>query len=478
MSNGKTDDSRVIEALTANVLNTRFEDIEQETIENTKMRILDTIGCAIGGVRASGNTELIELVKSWGGRSEATIISDGAKGPVHDVAMVNCALCRGFDRGPLTLIIDGKRFANHVSETTVLTAVSLAEYRGVSGKELITSLVVGDDLAARLHIAIDRPLPGQGPPGNEFGPPRGFPPSRGSVPVFGATAIAGRLLGLNAFQLRNAFGIATSMAAGSPFGLWEGASTFGKLNQGTEARSGINAAQLAKAGWIGIPDAFFGERSGMYRGLASCDHAERVTDNLGKKYHVEVTFKPYPGGRPTHAPIEAALALVRNNDINTDDIEKAVLRTSPVATAAHYAKPYKIGDYPTGDALFSYKYSVASALVRNRAANEDYTEEFIRDPRVQELIGKIELAGLDREEGVELELTMKDGRILSEYVRVASGDPSNPMSREKLLAKFMEQVDYSQTVRRDNAEKMVEMAENLENLDNVAEMVRLTGQQS
>jgi len=466
------DDKAVIEALSANVLNTRFEDIDQETVDNTKKRILDTIGCAIGGARAPGNAELIELVKSWGGKPEATILSDGAKGPVHDVAMVNCVLCRGFDRGPLTLLIDGKRFANHTSETTALTAVALGESKGINGKELITALVVGDDLAARLHIAIDRPLPGQGPPGQEFGRRTGSG-FRGTVSAFGAAAIAGRLLGLNAYQMRNAFGIAISMMAGGGSGLWEGASTFGKLNQGTEARSGINAAQLAKAGWIGIPDAFFGERGGYYPGLASCDHAERVTADLGKKYHVEAVIKPYPGGRPTHAPIEAALALVNKYDIKTDDIKEVILRTSPIATAAHYAKPYKVGEYPTGDALFSYKYSVANALVRKHAINQDYTEEYIRDPKVQSLIARITLAHLDRPEGVELELKMKDGRTLSEYVAWASGEPNNPLSRERFIAKFMEQIEFSQTVDIKDAEKLIELADRLEEVDNVADMVKL-----
>ncbi len=463
--------SHYIEALTANVLNTRFEDIDPSTVDNTKWRLIDTIGCAIGGIGAPGNAQLLELVKGWGGKEEATILGDGQKGPVHDVAMLNCVLCRGFDRGPLTLIINGKRTPNHTSETTVLTALAMGESKGINGKELITALVVGDDLAARLHTANDRPLPGQGPPGRELDHRAAGP--QGTVSIFGATAIAGRLLGLNSSQLRNAFGIAIGMMAATSSGLWEGASTFGKLNQGTEARSGVNAAQLAKAGWIGIPDAFFGERGGYYRGLGACTNPERITADLGKKYHVEVVFKPFPGGRPTHAPIEAALALAGNHKFKTDDIEAVILKTSPPATAAHYARPYKIGDYPTGDALFSYKYSLASALVKKRAGNREYTEEAIRDPEVQGLIGRITLDKLDKPEGIELELKMKDGGSLSQYIQMAHGEPANPLSREGLIGKFMEQVDFSQTVSRQNGEKLIELAEKLEEVDNVAEIAGL-----
>ena len=143
-----TEDRAVIEALTANVLNTRFEDIEPEAVDNTKKRILDTIGDAIGGIRATGNTELVELVKSWGGQPEATILADGAKGPVHDVAMVNCVLCRGFDRGPLTLLVDGKRFrlaAYAIAYLTILIGVAgFLIFRGL-GK---TVVCVGIWLAA------------------------------------------------------------------------------------------------------------------------------------------------------------------------------------------------------------------------------------------------------------------------------------------------------------------------------------------
>jgi 2-methylcitrate dehydratase PrpD len=472
-ASGKT----AMEALSANVLNTRFENLDQATVDNAKRRIIDMIGCAIGGARLPDMVALVELVKDWGGKKEATILGHGIKAPAHDVAMVNCLMGRSFDWGPLTLLINGKlypgerygkRFPTHTSETTVLTALTLGESKGISGRELITATVVGDDLAARLWIAAgDRPLPGQG-----TGRQPGFEPW-GTVTTFGAAAIAGRLLGLNDSQMKNAFGIAINLMSGAGSGLWDGATIF-KLSQGTSARSGIIAAQLAKAGWTGIKDPLFGERGSYYTVFANgCNHPELLTGDLGKKYHTEVVFKPYPGGRPTHAPIDAALALVRKHDIKADDIEEVILRTSPPATAAHYAKPYKVGDYPTGDALFSYKYSVASALVRKSAKNEDYTEEYIRDPRVQALISRVKLADLPQPEGIELEVKMKDGCQFSEYVRVALGEPANPLSRDGLMAKFMTQVEFSQTVSQRDAEKLLGLLERLEEVDNVTKIVEL-----
>ena len=463
---GAADGKAITRALADNVLSTRFDDLSAATVANAKDRILDIVGCAIGGARAPGNAGLIELVKHWGGKPEATVLGHGLKAPAHTVAMANSILCRSFDWGVLTLIIDGGRFPTHTSETTVMTALALGESRGVSGRELISALVVGDDLAARIWTASDRPQPGQGP-----GRGPGFEPW-GTITTLAAAAIAGRLLGLDGPQLRNAFGIALNMIAGAGSGLWDGATMF-KLSQGTSARSGVNAAQLARAGWTGLEDPLFGAHGSYYSSFAGCEHPERIIEGLGKVYHAEIVFKPYPGGRPTHAPIDAALALARKHEFDADDIEEAVLRTSPPATAAHYAKPYKVGDYPTGDALFSYRYSVASALVRKHARNEDYDEEHIRDPKVQALIARTRLEGLDRPEGVELEVRLKDGRLLREYVPVALGEPSNPLSREGLAAKFMTQVEYSQTVSTSDAEKLLKLLARLEDVDDAGRLVEL-----
>jgi shikimate kinase len=46
MTSENYDGRAVLEALTANVLNTRFEDVEQEITDNTKRRILDIISNA------------------------------------------------------------------------------------------------------------------------------------------------------------------------------------------------------------------------------------------------------------------------------------------------------------------------------------------------------------------------------------------------------------------------------------------------
>ena len=469
MTTSSFNGQKTIEALSRNVLNTRFEDLDPAVVDNTKRRILDMIGCGIGGSNAPGNAVLAEMAANCGGKGGATLLGYGYKAPADIAAMVNCIFGRSFDWGPLVIIMDnGDRHASHNSETTVLTAVTVGDSEGISGKELITALAAGDDLVARVQIGSGGGHPGKMPPGN-IRRGGGFD-EWGTKTTFGAAAIAGRLLGLTEFQLRNAFGIAINMMAGAGGGLWEGANTF-KLSQGTAARSGVNAAQLAKGGWIGISDPLSSYYASFTGGLTQPD---MITRDLGQKYYVEQVFKPWPGGRPTNAATQLAITLAKKYDLQADDIEQAVYRTSPgIATAPHYTKPYKVGYYPTGDALFSFVYAVANGLSTRMSRGDNFTEDGIRNPRTQALIKRVTLETLDKPEGVELEVKMKDGRVYSEYLLMAVGDPSNPLSREGLIEKFMSQVDFSQKVSRSNAEKIIELVENLEKIDNIREIIEL-----
>lgn len=521
--------SAVTDALIQNILETKFENIPQETVDNTKRRILDLIGCIIGGAKCDGSEGLADIVGNWGGKEEASILGYGYKGPAHNAAMVNAIFGRSFDWGPLTLVIEGdgkpgtvyidgkpiRRFANHISETTIPAALALGEGKGISGKELITATIVGDDLAARLHIANDRTPPGQAPSPDM--PPA--PPSRGSSTTLGATALSGRLLGLNPKQLRDAFGLTMLIGGGgggggmgmmmpraaaattprkkqsdgsssqaanpgwlgvndpyfkeqmSKGGFEENVGT--KMSNGMEARNGINSAQLAAAGWPGGKEPLFSERGGFYPSLESCNRSERITDELGSKFYVERVHKPWPGGRPTSPPTEAALTIVERHHPNIDDIDEVILHLTKAAAAIHYSKPYIMGEYPSMNALWSFYYAVAGSLYFGHSDNRNFIAENIKEPKLQALIRKVKLDDLDKDEGIELEVRMKNGDVYTQYVARALGEPYRHLTQEQLVEKFMTQVKFSNLVDIKNAEKLVEMLENLENVEDIGEIIRL-----
>ena len=454
--------STAIEELSANVLDTRFEDFDQATLGNAKSRIIDVVGCLIGGANAAGNSVLIDLVKEWGGKEEATILVHGGRVPACNAAMVNSIMARSFDFEALIPIIDGVEVPAHISGTTVMTAIALGEVGGSNGKELITALLVGDDVATRVLGA------------SGFGLTLGWD-NTGTVNMIGATAIAGRLLGLNKLQMRNAFGIVLNQLGGSLQSIWDGNTAF-KLFQGISARNGIFSAQLAKVGWTGPEDALLSRLGYYHLYTEGCVHPEILTKDLGKKYYTDSTFKPYPCCRGTHSAIECALAIVHKHDIKAEDIAEVVIYLPREALDAFVGQPFRIGDFPHANAAFSCRYTVANALLRGSVKPEHFSEESIRDPQINALIKKIKLAELPgaRMLTAELKVKMKDGRELSEFNDSPKGDPvRNPMSKDEIIAKFKANVNFSQTVTKDNAEKALELLENLEELDSVNKIVEL-----
>jgi 2-methylcitrate dehydratase PrpD len=453
--------STAMDRIIANVLETRFENFDKDTLQNAKDRILDTVGCLIGGASDPSNPELVKLIMDYGGKEEATILMYGGKVPACNAAMVNCITCRSFDYEPVSPVVESSIAAGHVSGTTVMTAISLSEALGASGRELITAMLLGDDLASRLLNTSGFTL--------DFGWD-----GNGTANALGATAIAGRLLGLNEYQMRNAFGLALSQLSGSAQNIWEGNTAF-KLPIGLAARNGIFSAQLAIAGWTAPRDALLGKFGYYHLFTDGISNEELLTKDLGKKYWGDRTFKPYPCCRGNHWPIDCALDIVNNNNIEASDIKEVTLYMSPTRLNNFCGQPWEIGDFPHGNAIFSYRFTIATALLKKSVKPEHFTTEAIHDPETNAFINKIKFAESSGDGmGSALKVIMNDGREYTAESKIARGDiPGNPISKDELIAKFWGNVEFANKHTKENTDKLLALLEKLEDLDNINEIIRL-----
>ena len=387
----------------------------------------------------------------------------GGKVPAGNAAMVNSIMCRSYDFEVMSIVVEGEWIPSHHSGTTVMTALAMGEANRISGKELLTALVAGDDVVSRVLAA----------GGWDFD--LGWDGTM-TLPIFGSIPIAGRIMGLNAHQMRHAFGIGLNMIAGAIQSLWDGVATF-KLGQGTSARNGIFAAELAKEGWTGVEDALL-SRFGYYYlyGKGTCERPEILTQFLGKKFYVEETFKSHPCGWPNQGPIQCARAIARKTAIKAEDVEEVLIRLPARSLTIYYAKPYRAGDFPHASGIFSYQFNVATALLNGDVQPQHYTETAIRDPQLNALISMtrcVELPNAGRR-SVEVVVKMKDGRVFSESTDTWKGDPLvSPLCKEEIVNKFWRQVDFSQTISREAAGKLLERIERLEELDNVSRITEL-----
>ena len=198
----------ITDALCRNVADTQFEDLDESIVINAKNRIIDVLGCVAAGANAECNQSLIQLIKDWGGKAEASILIHGSKTVSHSAALANSVMARSFDFESLGPLVDGRSVPAHISGTTVITAVTMAEAYKISGRELITSLLSGDNLTARIIAAESK---GGLPPGWD---------SVGTANSFGSAAIAARAMGLDSRQIKNALGLVFNQMSGSMQKIW------------------------------------------------------------------------------------------------------------------------------------------------------------------------------------------------------------------------------------------------------------------
>lgn len=456
---------RATEALLAAVTNTRFGDLPAATVAHAELRVLDIVGCMVGGAGAAGTPELRGLLVARGGQAEATILPSGERLPVASVAFANAIAARGNDFGVLIPYAGTTPVYSHISESTVPAALAMAEAVGASGRDLITALVVGDDLAARLTLG------GKYLPGSGWDNP-------GLVNKFAVAAIAGRLLGLDEVGVRDAFGIVLHQLGGTFQAIDAGAHTF-KLAQGLAARDGIEAAQLAAAGWTGSEDPLFGPHGYVDMYCSGVD-LDLVLEGLGTVFYGDATFKPYPACRFTHSTIDCALDLaaqLASRNATVDEVDRVSLDVAPMHVGGSLDQPFAPGRHPQGHAIFSLRYAGASALLRGTAGLADYTQAAVRDPAVATLAHRVSITGgrsPETPEAARLTVVLHDGTTLTAERETATGHPiMSPLERGQIEDKFRANSAFSGVVGSERTEQALDMVRSLDRLDSVAELVEL-----
>lgn len=453
----------ITDDLITNIIETQFSNLDEETVNRAKWRILDSFGVIIAGANGAGCDMMIDLVRKWGGAEESTLLVHGGKFPAHNAAMANSLMMRSFDFEAIEA--EGENMTSspaHISGTTVPTAFAMAEQQGASGKEFITALVLGDDLASRLGAA------------SGFNVYAGWD-NTGTINAFGATAIACKLLNLNFRQIRDAFGIVLNQLGGTIAHLNDKTMAF-KLPIALSARNGIFSAELAQRGYSGPIDAILGKQ-GYFDMYCSDPKPEGLNKDLGKKFYADCVIKPYSSCRATHPSIDAVMSIVKSHEVDPENIEEIIIHVTPRTLAGFVGQPFVMGEVPQIDGAFSIRFTAANAILRKAVRPEHFSREAMSDPRISMLLDKMKLVdSLPPTEYLtaEAEIKMKDGQIYKSRTDVPRGDIyKNPMSIEEIIAKYRDNVAFSGTISRERAEEVLQIVEKLEELDDVRKISRL-----
>jgi len=452
----------VIRQLVKNIVETSFDAFEGPIVDNARNRVIDVLGCLVAGANAPGCSIVKDLVQEWGGKEESTILVHGGKVPAHNAAMANCVMARSYDFEPVGPVVDGRNTPGHVSGTTVPTAIAVAEQRRMGGKDLLAALILGDDLASRINAA------------TAFSLDQGWD-CVGTVNMFGATAIAGRLAGLNEREMTNALGIVVNQLGGTMQTFFDGVHAF-KLVQGLSARAGIVSAELAHRGFTGVTDPLFSKYGYFALYGKSCD-TDVLTKDLGESFYADGTFKPYPCCRANHAAIDCALELVRAHAIVPDKVREIIVEVPPREYDFAVGQPFRVRETPQIDASFSLQYCVADAFLRGSVRVEHFLDKAISDPGITDMIKKIHLKkSSDPAKFLAARVAVKTvtGRNYEAVVEVPKGDDLfTPLTRDEKRDKFINNVMFSKTVPLEKAEKALGLLERLEDIDDITGITSL-----
>ena len=221
------------------------EDIPADRRLRAAHHMLDSAGIALASTRYDFAHKTLAGLKALGGSGEVGIWGMPARMSPRDAATMNGFLCHGLD-------YDDTHIGGIVHPTSSVfpAVISAAAMAGASGRDAVTAYVVGVETAVRLGMVAKGGF-------HQVG----FHPT-GMIGVFGCTLAAGRLLGLNAKQLRHAQGLALSMAAASLQFLEDGAWNK-RFHPGWAASCGITAAALAREGFVGASGTYDG-RFGVF----------------------------------------------------------------------------------------------------------------------------------------------------------------------------------------------------------------------
>lgn len=452
----------ITEALATFTLQTKSENLSTEAYNAAKIAIIDAIGVSLAGHDATGIESIVSLLKTWGGKPEATVWVYGEKLPVPDVSFINGSIVHALDYDH-----NHNESNSHLMSTIFPVAMAVGESIGASGKEVMDAIIIGTEVAGRLGFNYLK---------KEFLP-------TSIIGGFASTAAACRLKNLNIEETTDAMGIFYAHASGNRQALLDRTTTK-RLQAGIGARSAVFSAYLAAQGIDGAVNVFEGE-SGLMAAYGVRDGVEEIIDRLTQKrsyWSIEkFLYKSMTTCGHSLRLIQSAIDIANQYNLKIseiDQIELFGLETHDDQKMVTF--PWNPNHrFPEVLAQFCAPYQVVSAIKNRRYGPDEVAEErVISDKEVSELaehkvfIRTIEEYGENYPGGNTIRIRTKSGDtyIHSRELRNLDGVLYTIEEKEKIIQKFKHNVGFFGLSQHD-ADEIINAVENLEQYEDIGDFI-------
>ncbi len=446
----EVDDTGLTLRLAENSMAFTLDSLPKEAVEVARHCFLDWLGVTLAGSREPLSRILLDEALEEGGNPQATIIGDGRRVSMLQAALINGSAGHALDYDDVHFLMPG-----HPTAPVVPAILALAEHQGRNGREFLTALVAGIEAECRVGALVNQSHYGAGWH------------ATGTVGTFGATVAVACMLGLDGENCANAMGIAGTQAAGLR-------SMFGTMckpfHAGKAAANGLHSALLCQRGYESRGDVLECSQGFADTQTDNYDPAAAL-DGLGETFHTpDVLFKYHAACYGTHAVIEGASRLKRENNIDPNNVASIELHVR-----GDNLKICNIQNPVTGlEGKFSLRFTAAMALLgENTGVIANYNEQKVMDPEIVAVRDKITVIANDTMglAQADVVVAMKDGSVHRIRADVETPDADLDRQWSRLSAKFVDMA--SPVVGATAARGVIDAVRNLESCQDMGDIARI-----
>lgn len=407
----------------ANWVATRsYSNLSTDAVLALKIRLLDSLGCAIGALKGKPVKMLKEQLNDFGGNPLSGLIGGGKTSPDR-AAFYNSALIRYLDFNDSYL---AKNETCHPSDN-IGSVLAAAEYSGKTGKDLLTALAIAYQVQCRL---------------SDVAPVRDKGYDHTVQGAYGAAAGAAFALGLDPLKTANAIAIAATAYNALRVTRTGNLSNWKGLAFPSTGWTSTHSAFLAMRGITGPEEVFEGNKgfketiSGNFEMDWEKENLEKVAQTIIKKFNAEIH---------SQATLEGIQELMLLYQFDPDNIVSIVLDTFDVAfnIIGGGEEGGKKNIRTKEEADHSLPYMMSALILDGNVLPAQYLPGRILKPDVQELLQKVQVNQtkeysdrFPQEMPCHIAITLKDGTILEIEKKDYMGFVTRPASWEMIVQKF------------------------------------------
>lgn len=467
---------------------TCYADLPETAIEQTKTSIMDWFFVALTG-QAQANPAIDnfkQILLGKGGVPESTLLGRNIKITENQAAMLNGCYGHLLDYDETC-----PKVRSHLFASIFPAVLAAAEYRSLSGKELLTGFITGHEIAMRIGEAMTPGWIKTGWHGTSlFG-------------IFGAAMGCAKLMGLDEEKMRTALGLVTSMASGV-------AVNFGSLTKplhaGMAAERGLLAAQLAEGGFSANQQALESELGFYHAYNGNEETREAVFEQLGNPWGLETpgisAIKLYPCCHGLATNIECGIRIHQRDHLKLEDIDSIEMHSQPKTLCAMLSKTYD----DTGEGLkwgykgsprqmksilpetgnqakFSKEYAFSRAVIDGEVRLAHLTDSAVNEPLIRKWMEKIkifhnsELETFSNQYPEEtaphaerMIIKLQDGRVIQEEEIFIRGMTQRPLTFEDVKFKY-DDCGAVAGLSKEKISNIISLFSHLEKLNDVSEVI-------